>query len=298
MERSVASHRPRCMRPRALTSILTLAVAALALSACGSAADAPEAPSPSTPEVIGRGAVMKQSPTADIELCTGAMLTSYPPQCGGPRLLGAFSWDDVESEQHGGVRWTNEWYVAVGHYDRAANTFTLTRPLSSEPPAGFAEPRPEPVDFPQLCADPFRGGDPAFAGDMAAQDALQQRLEELDGYVGSWVSDGHDLFNVLVTGDAEAAHAELREIWPGGLCVEQRAAATERDVGAAQLALGEHFEELGITSSGGAPGVLDVGLTLADEATVTRIHEIVSPWLAPEQVTITSIFVPLVEDER
>lgn len=236
---------------------------------------------------------MKQSPTADIELCTGAMMTSYPPQCGGPKLLGEFSWDDVESERHGGVRWTNNWYFAVGHYDGAADTFTLTRPLSSEPPAGHSVDEPEPIDFPQLCEDPFRGGDPDFTDDLEAQERLQRRLEELDGYVGSWVSDGQNLFNVLVTGDPDAAFADLRQIWPGGLCVEQRDVATEDDVRAAQDALSEHFEELAITSSGGGPGVLEVGVTFADDATVARIHEIVSEWLAPDQVRITSTFVPL-----
>ena len=236
---------------------------------------------------------MQQSSTADIELCTGPMLTSYPPQCGGPKLRGEFSWDDVDSEEHAGVRWTNEWYFAVGRYDRTANTFTLTRPLSTEPPEGYTEPTPEAVDFPQLCEDPFRGGDPGFTDDPAAQEALQLRLEGLDGYVGSWVSDGRNLFNVLVTGDADAAHTALREIWPGGLCVEQREAATESDVRAAQDALAEHFEELGLSSSGGGQGELSVGVTFADEATVARIHEIVSPWLTPEQVRIDSVFVPL-----
>lgn len=281
------------MRYRPLVLLPAIAVAALVLTACGSVANPPAQPDDDLPEVVGRAAVMKQSPTADIELCTGAMLTSYPPQCGGPKLLGEFSWDDVESEQHGGVRWTNEWYFAVGRYDQAADTFTLTRPLSLDPPEGYTEPETEDIGFPQLCDDPFRGGDPDFTDDLAAQELLQQRLEGLDGYVGSWVSDGRNLFNVLVTGDAEAAHSSLREVWAGGLCVEQRDAATESDVRAAQEALGEHYEELGLTSSGGEAGGLGVGVTFADESTVARIHEIVSPWLTPDQVTIASVFVPL-----
>lgn len=44
---------------------------------------------------------------------------------------------------------------------------------------------------------------------------------------------------MLLTGDAEKAHAEFREVWSGGLCVRQRDAATEQDVRAAQDAVND-----------------------------------------------------------
>lgn len=285
------------MRRSSMRAPLVLALSALAVTTvagCGQTTYDPAADEPSEVELVGRGMVMQDSPDADVELCLGAVAASYPPQCGGPRLTGEFAWDDVAAEEQGGVRWTNDYYYAVGRYDRAADVFTLTRPLSSTPPEGYTPPEEEAAsDFPQLCEDPFRGGDEAFKDpDYAIQNAFQERLEQLPGYVESWVSDGERMFNVIVTGDAEQAHAALREVWPGGLCVEQRDAPTSGDVRAAAQALGEHAEDLHLQGWGGQ-GVLDVSLLHADEATVARIHEIVQPWLTPEQVRITGALQPL-----
>lgn len=280
---------------RRTASVALLVLTSLALSSCGTATTAAggEETTPAG-EVIGRGAVMRQSPDAEVELCTGAMLTSYPPQCGGPRLLGDFSWDDVRFEDHAGVRWTDTWYVAIGHYDPAADTFTLTRPLSPDPPPGFTFPEPEPVVFPQLCDDPFRGGDPDFADpEMRLQNAFQERLESLPGYVESWVSDGDRMFNVVVSGDAETAHAALRALWPGGLCVEQRDDPTNADLQAAAAAVGEQAGDVGLLSLAPSRGRLAVEVVLADELTVARIHEIARPWLTPGDIDVTSTFVPL-----
>ena len=282
---------------------LALMLGALALSACGtatpdSAGDDPSNPAAGTDlvEVVGSGMVMQSSANAAPELCMGPVLTSYPPQCSGPVLGGLFSWDDVEAESQGGVRWTNGYYYGVGHYDQGSNTFMLTRPLSATPPDGFTPPEEEPVDFPQLCDDPFRGGDPDFSDpDLEKQNTFQERLEQLDGYVASYVSDGVSMFNVIVTGDADEAHATLREIWPGGLCVEQRDGPTQTDLLAAQAALSDAHGDLGLLGSGagGMTGQLDVQVLLADDATIARIHELVEPWLTPDQVRITGTVSPL-----
>lgn len=295
-----------------LTCLLVgAALATLLLAACGTASYAPGssaspqpgAPSPSVAtqpadlvEVVGKGILMQDDPTARVELCQGMILTSDPPQCAGPGLAGEFSWDDVEVIEHSGVRFTDVSYYALGHYDRATDTLTLTRPLSTTPPEGISlgDPPADP-DFPQLCEDPFRGGDPDVTEDFAAQERLQQRIETLDGYVSSWVSDGHDLFNVLVTGEAEAVHEQLRQIWPGGLCVAQHAGPTQAEMGQAQQALTEHPGELMLQGSypDAATSVLYVEVLLADDATVARIHEILAPWLAPDQVQVTGSLHPI-----
>lgn len=278
--------------------LVPFAAGCVLLSACGSATVEPGAslsgsPSLSEVELVGLGMVMQRSPDADVELCLGGVAASYPPQCSGPRLAGAFSWDDVESEESGGVRWTNDAYYGVGHYAKAPNTFTLTRPLSADPPEGLAPRANEARDFPQLCEDPFRGGDEGYSDpDFALQNTFQERLETLPGYVESWVSDGERMFNVIVTGDAAQAHATLREVWPGGLCVEQRDAPTAADIEAATQALSEHAEELQLQSWGGQ-GTMSVDLLLADDEFVARIHEIVEPWLTPDQVRITGALQPL-----
>lgn len=238
---------------------------------------------------------MQSSPDSRVELCIGPIAESYPPQCRGPELRGEFSWDDVQAQEQAGVRWTDTVYVAVGSFDRAADAFTLTRPLSTDAPPGVAMPTAAEVAFAQLCDDPYRGGDPVRSGDFESQERLQQRLTTLDGYVTSWVSDGVDLFNVVVTGDPEGAHAALREVWAGGLCVEQRDLPTAADVASAQAALSERATELGLTSSGsgGVSGLLEVEVVLADVETTALVHEIVRPWLTPDQVRISGAMQPL-----
>lgn len=284
------------MQWRTRAGILAALAAVVAQSGCGSADPGPGADrgrsgseDPATGELVARGIVIQASPDARVELCIGPVAESYPPQCRGPELRGEFSWDDVQAQGQGGVRWTDTVYVAVGTFDRAADAFTLTRPLSTDAPPGVAMPTAEEVRFPQLCNDPFRGGDPAHPGDLESQERLQQRLMTLDGYVTSWVSDGADLFNVVVTGDPEGAHAALREVWPGGMCVEQRDLPAAADVASAQAALSERTTELGLTSSasGGVSGLLEVEVVLADAGTTALIHEIVGPWLTPDQVRIS-----------
>lgn len=236
-----------------------------------------------------------QEPGGQPQLCLGGVAESYPPQCGGPEVVG-LDWADVPGrEEASGVTW-GEAFV-VGTYD--GERFTLTEPPSAEPPAGWEPPEAPPSDFPQLCDDPHRGGDEGFDPNsetgMAAQGELGAMLESLEGYVGSWVSDGSSFFNVLVTGDAEQAHAALREVWPGPLCVEQRDVATADDLQAAQEALhaGAAADLVLSSGAGGTDGLLHVGVVLADPATVGTIHELVSPWLTPEQVKVTGALLPL-----
>lgn len=290
------------MRRNALLRCAAI-LAMLAVAGCSSGDPAADRPAGSVDgpagaeELVTQGIVMQASPDSRVELCVGPIAESYPPQCRGPELLGEFSWDDVPAREQGGVRWSEEGYFAVGRYDRAADTFTLSRGLSATPPDGFVMPTSDPVEFPRLCEDPFRGGDPSSAADLAAQERLQQRLPAIDGYVTSWVSDGVSLFNVVVTGDAEAAHAALREVWQGGLCVVQRDLPTAADLTAAQEALTERSAEMRLTTagSGGVSGVLEVGVIVADAETRALIHDVVGPWLREEQVRIVGAMVPLAE---
>jgi hypothetical protein len=293
-----------------LRSVILAAVAASVLAACGTATgpagaggggDGGNGASPAAPDVaeparelVAHGIVMQSDPDARVELCVGPVATSYPPQCSGPGLSGEFSWDDVEAQDSAGVRWTDVTYYAVGTFDRSTDTFTLTRPLSAQPPPGLEPTTPTDVEFPQLCDDPFRGGDPAFTDDAAAQERLQQRLDTIDGLVATWVSDGVSLFNVIVTGDPEEAFTSLREVWPGGLCVEQRDLPTASEVAAAQAAVLERADDIGLLSSaGGVDGRLEVQVVVADAETTSLVHDTVAPWLTPQEVRLLSAFVPL-----
>lgn len=230
------------------------------------------------------------------ELCLGGVMESYPPQCGGLVVVG-LDWDDVaDAETASGTTWGTGW--VVGTYDAEAGTFTLTGPVSGSPPDGVDVPTAEPVDFPQLCDDPYRGGDEEFDATspegMAAQDALMASATGLDGYIGLYVSDGASEFNVLVQADAESAHDALREVWPGWLCVATGVGATEADRLAAQDALHDELRDTVLGSGAGGPdGVLEVHVLLADQATTEAVLAAVEPWLTPEQVVVHGTLRPV-----
>ncbi|WP_404386573.1 hypothetical protein LL946_08370 [Knoellia locipacati] len=253
-----------------------------------------------TDELVASGLLMQDSPTSPVELCVGGVAESYPPQCGGPRLDGDVDWEALRPQRASGVTWTEGAVWVVGRYSpatgrpgSAGGTVTLTRPVSLTPPAGVTLPSESPVTFPQLCDDPYAGGGRRGAGSPEEQAQLSERLTALDGYVGSWVSDGSSMFNVLVTRDAAAARAELRRVWPGGLCVEQRDLPTEADVRAAQDALATRVP--GLLGSGGDAmnGRLDVQVTVLDAPTRDLILTTVRPWLSERDVRIMSAFQPL-----
>jgi len=289
-------------------------VTAAALAGCGSTQNSPPAatpdPSSSAPsgspdvdlgsEVVAHGMLIQKGSTAPVQICIGPVLTSYPPQCEGPTLGGEFSWDGLGPKRQNGIVWTDAEIWAIGYFDPDAGetgAFTLTQPLRTDPPAGMPQTQPSSgqADFPQLCEDPYAGGGSKSGGGPEADtNPLTTLLPTLDGYVGSWVSDGSSLFNVLVTGDAAAAHREIRKVWKGGLCVEQRNLPTEADITAAQEALGKQAKDLGLLTFGGdAKGSLGVEATFVDATTRGQILEIVRPWLTPDQVHITSLIQPL-----
>ncbi len=285
-----------------------LALVVGTLAACGtptgttpsprSPSAAASSPAPTTDEVWTAAMVRQASPHEDPVLCVGAILQSYPPQCAGHVRLVGWDWADLTNETvASGITWVDTTYV-VGTYADA--TFTLTRPPSELPPPGAVVERPGRDDeLSPLCDDPMRGAESsASAGvraDNRAKDALNRHLEGMDGYVASWVSDHRTFMNVVVTGDAEAARSELRRVWAGRLCVEQRDVATRADM---MVAL-EALMAADLPNSqclGGGPGTegrLHVSVTLADPETVATIHRLVAEHLDPEDLVITARLRPL-----
>lgn len=292
------------MRP---VPVLLVGVLTLTLAACGTATDpAPggEVPRDQDVDLVGHGILLQATAEGPVELCLGGVAESYPPQCGGPVLKGAFSWDDVDASRQGGVTWTEQPYWVVGRYDPDAGdqgSFTLAGPPTADPPAGHEPPAATGADFPQLCEDPTadvpdvdQGARSRGPDGTAQEQALMELTASLEGYVTSWLSDGGPTFNVLVTGDPDVARERIREVFHGPLCVEQRDLPTERAVRAAQGALLERAGELAMLSSGsGVSGLLEVEVVVAGTATVERVHEIVAGWLTPEQVVVRGALRPL-----
>lgn len=277
---------------------MSVAVGAMLVAAgCAGAPSTPADQSAASGTYAAFTTILQAGEDAAPELCLGGVMESYPPQCGGPEVIG-LDWDDVaDAETASGVTWGTGW--VVGSYDADTESFTLTEPVSEEPPDGV-EVRDEldHVDFPPLCDDPYRGGEESFDAStteaMDAQNELTERAAALEGYITLYVSDGSSEFNVLVQGDAEAAHAQLREVWQGWLCVATGSGAAEADVLAAQEALHAELGELVLGSGGGGTeGIFDVTVIIADEATTQAVLAAVEPWLSADQVRVSGILQPV-----
>ncbi|WP_156222852.1 hypothetical protein [Pseudactinotalea suaedae] len=286
---------------RAVRGLLSGAAVLAVVAGCAGApggASGGEAPAGGGDDVTYATFTTILQASADVppELCLGGVMESYPPQCGGLELIG-LDWEDVaDAETASGVTWGTGWLV--GTYDGGAGTFTLTEPASDTPPSGLQTPAPEDVTFPPLCEDPYRGGDETFdPSSPEAAAALEELLTlapQLDGYITLYVSDGSSEHNVLVQGDAEAAHQRLREVWPGWLCVATGTGAAEADVHTAQQALHEELGDRVLGSGGGGTdGIVEVSVVVADEATTQAVLDAVEPWLTPEQVVVTGTLVPV-----
>jgi hypothetical protein len=222
------------------------------------------------------------------ELCLGGVMESYPPQCGGPRLLG---WDWSEHDGHfetaGGVRFGD--FVITGGFDGSDVTVT-----SAVPAAEWDEPAvlPEPDDFATPCPEPPGGWkpvEPATTTEQTRQEAARV-AEALPTYGGLWVDQSinpaHDqgpgedggggldwelsmndplllVLNVRVTDDVAGAEAALREVWGGALCVSE-ARHTEPELRRIQ----DEAQHLpGVTSTSGGSDVVEVGV-LHDDGSI------------------------------
>lgn len=271
----------RDRRQCALPLLVALASGSLLLSACatGHPASGPTAGDPGL--LTTRYAVTVLDDGDGAELCLGGVMTSDPPQCGGPRLVG---WDwaahEGDYEESNGVRWGS--FLVTGTYDADADSFTSTDVISGsdvEPPQATMP------DFSSPCSEPFGGWrvvDEAKAT-LESMDAVFQRAQRLPGYAAAWLDQSLNpasgrstpndpeqtmndprlsIVNVRVTGDPAVAEAELREVWGGMLCVTR----AERSAGELQNIQDEIMES--------TDGVLSIGPNgMAGSLSVTVIHD-------------------------
>ena len=247
------------MRRRVSTLLAVLAVVPLAACA-GPGTDAPRAQvgaarSSSAPAASAEPAVaadqeyrfvgtVLQSLDHGPRLCQ-MVLTSYPPQCGGPDVLG-WDWAAVVAEDAGGTTWGE--YEVVGTWDGTA--LTLTRPPGTPPPA----PAPDLTNrFAAPCPEPAGGWtvpDPALTT-AADLEHLFATASALEGAAGGWTDQrgGADPPVVVqrTTGDVAATEAALRPLWGGSLCVAS-AERTEAELRSAQEQLSAEAPSRGYTS--------------------------------------------------
>jgi hypothetical protein len=177
---------------------------------------------PSSGRYRGSGTVL-ESPDHGPQLCH-SVANSYPPQCGGPDLIG-WTWTEVDGEESAnGSTWGA--YEVTGTWD--GESLTLT-----EPPGPAREPAEEPHPA-SPCPEPAGGWavvDPAITN-AATLSAVGDAARARPDFAGLWwdqpingsmaINDPTDLVvNVRIAGDVEAAERDLRSIWGGALCVSQ-----------------------------------------------------------------------------
>ena len=140
--------------PISLRRATVAAAVLLTATACSSSGgdDVARDPAPDAPtgppalelpaDVRTRGLVTVMDTGEGPEVCLGAVAESWPPQCGGPEVLG---WDWSEHEIHekqGKVRWGS--FVISGSWDGTALTVTDAIPAALYD-VMVEEPGPDPL---------------------------------------------------------------------------------------------------------------------------------------------------------
>ena len=169
----------------------------LSLAACGGA-DAvardgsPGAGGPSDPDGPPALALPADVRTADLatvmdtgrgrpQVCLGPIAESYPPQCGGPVLLG-WRWEEhPEHDRQGRVRWGS--FLVSGPWDGTRLRATDAVPAALYDPM-YVEPTEPPAPQPPVPAEEL--------------ERIAEELQDvLPGVQGAYATDTHVLADVL-----------------------------------------------------------------------------------------------------
>lgn len=261
-------------------SPVLIASSAVLLAGCAAqpADRAPDGASPAG-QTYTASATVLESPDHGPQLCA-AVAESYPPQCGGPDVVG-WDWADVDGEESAnGTTWGV--YRVVGTWD--GGRLTLTEP-PGEPSEGA--PRPEP-DFTTPCPPPAHGwavDDPATATERGREAAVNYANEQPD--LGSvWLDSGAELadvlpdvaeqavLNVSFTGNLDRHERELRSRYGGPLCVTQAERSQEELVRLQQEVHDALGDEALSSSANGQRGIVEVMVTVVDDGLRSRVAEV------------------------
>lgn len=133
-----------------------------------------ELPRPSTTvPVVALGTALEtdSGPGAGTPMLCMMVLTSYPPQCSGPELIG-WDWSAVEHGDVNGVRFTNTDFPMLVTYDGPAHTITPVEML----PAGAGG-----VELPH----PMSGDLDYATVEQLGQDLLALQRPDIFGFGGN-----------------------------------------------------------------------------------------------------------------
>ena len=219
----------RSFRKSAMSAVVVVAGLLLVAGCSGSQVKpepeiTAEPPSKSEPQELRARAITVLDDGADGPQMCYMMLTSYPPQCGGPAVHG-WDWSKVRHEKASGVRWGE--FDLVGTW--ANNEFTLTQ--DPMPPSELGAP-----DMVSPYAPQTRCSEAELLGKATRKDlkAAVAVAESISGYGDVWIDKNLDealiteqnandperiILNVTTTGELGETEAAIREVWQGRLCV-------------------------------------------------------------------------------
>ena len=220
-----------------------------------------------------------EGPEHGPQLCS-VVATSYPPQCGGPDVVG-WSWDGLDAASSGGTTWGN--YVVVGTWD--GRRLHLTEPARVDD-GGSGRPAPaRKPDFSTPCAPPEGGWRPVDL-DRTTTEAFERvaaLAAESPELAGLWIDQPPDgdndptgmVVNARFTDRLAANERELREVWGGALCVSA-ASRTQAELESVQRTLADLP---GFVGSGPdvIAGVVDAQVYVATERAQRELDERFGP---------------------
>lgn len=280
------------MRPFRRTAI-AIALIALVAAACADddsdvragSDDASTTTGPTEPSASATAGTVYEASTTVLEspghgpqLCLGGVQESYPPQCGGPDIVG-WDWSAVDAESANGTTWGT--YSVEGTWD--GETFTLTGPVGEPDFSGQGGE----TDFSTPCDEPDGGWQvvDASTATQDGQDAAATYAQAQPDFAGLWVDQSINpasdelglndpsklILNVRFTGDLDRHEAELRDRFGGSLCVIE-ATRTEAELRTIQE---DVFEEVDgfYASTDIIRGVVEIGVVVADPALQAELDE-------------------------
>lgn len=265
---------------RIIVHLSGLLVVMFLVAACGDAGEPVTAGAPADDEVgavdddqrYGASTMVLESPDHGPQLCLGGVADSYPPQCGGPDVVG-WDWDEVDGEEaESGTTWGE--YAVVGTWD--GERLTLTEPPGPPGPRTSLLERGQDLSTP--CPTPPGGWAVVDETKLGGQGAAFEYANTQPDYAGGWLDQSINpasqepidesamndpaklVLNLRFTGDLERHEAEVREVWGGALCVTE----ADRTVEELQRIQREVQDELGALFSVAdqVEGTVKVGVTV------------------------------------
>lgn len=261
----------------------------LLLAACGDAAQPVDASAPSdeVTEAVGEeqryaaSTMVLESPDHGPQLCLGGSQDSYPPQCGGPDVVG-WDWDEVEEEEAAfGTTWGD--HTVVGTWD--GERLTLTEP----PGPSTHQPGLPLPDTSTPCPPPPGGWVVVDETKLGGQGAAFRYADAQADYAGGWldhlinpasaepISEAATnepatlVLNLRFTGDLARHEAEVRKVWGGALCVTE-GERTVAELSRIQRTLGDELDLL-FSVPDQVVGVVFVGVTVEEPGLQDRLDE-------------------------